>query len=127
MDTWRRGFTVNYTPEKEGEKTKRQTKVAPLNNKTKHIIKYAHRSLSPSETRGTVCSFHTGSVSRAEKQPLVMRTRVRVMLVIKKEDARDERLKMTKKYTIQLKEHNDKTAAIIILEVSNDRFMFPET
>lgn len=34
---------------------------------------------------------------------------------------------MTKKYTVQLKEHNDKTAAIITLEVSNDRFMFAET
>lgn len=47
------------------------------------------------------------------------------MLVIKKKE--DERLKMTKKYTVQLKEHNDKTAAIITLEVSNDHFMFAET
>lgn len=48
------------------------------------------------------------------------------MLVIKKKKRyQNERFKINNKYTVQLKEHNN-TAAIIILEVRNNHFMFEE-
>lgn len=47
-----------------GQLHSKEEKKAPLNNKTKRIIKYTHWSLC--ETCGTVCSCHTSSLSRAD-------------------------------------------------------------
>lgn len=76
MDTWRRQFRVNYTPEKErggGRGTEKQniTIVAPLNIKNKtHGLICPRVSLSLCETRGSVfvCFTQAALVVQKEKK-----------------------------------------------------------